>query len=148
MGVMEDIYLKAKVAAGKIGEKTSLWVDVSKLQIKLVETKSDLKTEFKNLGKVVYHACKNGESKEEAVETATKKIDTLLERVESLKIEIAMLKNKSICKNCGKANDIDDCFCSKCGENIEDACFDCSCECECEKVKKDGNEDDFKDFDE
>ncbi len=136
MGLLEEIFVKAKGAANNIGMKAGKTVDVYKLSIELSEVKIQLKAKFENIGKAVYDSMKAGDSivESEALESEIREIDELYCRAESLKKEIAILKDKSICKACGAVNSADGLYCNKCGHALE---IRCTCKAEdCEKVQE------------
>lgn len=141
MGVFEDIFLKAKGAVDAIGEKAGQYVDVSKLNIKLMELKGDLKNEYENLGKLVHKCAKSGEDGKSEINVSIAQIDNIGLRIEELKKQIATLKNKVLCKTCEHLNEQDSVFCAKCGqklskpENLENS----------QEIKEE--DDDFRDFD-
>ncbi len=137
MGVFEDIFVKAKVAVDALGEKAGQFVDVSKLNIKLAELKSDLKAEFENLGKTVYHSEKNDSDIESEIRSGIAQIDNLNLQIEELKKQIASMKNKILCKSCGSQNEEGSSYCTKCGESLSNSS---------ESPAKD-EQDDFTEFD-
>lgn len=136
MGVFEDIFVKAKVAVDALGEKAGQFVDVSKLNIKLAELKSDLRAEFENLGKTVYHSEKNDTDANSEIKSGIAQIDNLSLQIEELKNQIASMKNKVLCKSCGSQNEEGSSYCAKCGESLMDS----------SKPIQD-EEDDFTEFD-
>ena len=93
MGVLEDFFVKAKVAVDTLGEKAGQLVDVSKLNIKMAELKNDMKNEYANLGKAVYKAKKEQVEDDVTVNYEVAQIDNLNLQIEELKkqIKIAML---------------------------------------------------------
>ncbi len=136
MGVLEDIFVKAKAAAGALGEKAGQYVDVSKLNIKLAEFKSDLKSEFENLGKIVYQSEKNEIENRAGINAGVAQIDNITLQIEELKKQIASIKNKVLCNACGSQNEVDSVYCAKCGEKLSENSKSVEIE-----------EDDFSDFD-
>ena len=136
MGVLEDIFVKAKAAAGVLGEKAGQYVDVSKLNIKLAEFKSDLKSEFENLGKIVYQSEKNEVENRAGINAGIAQIDNITLQIEELKKQIASIKNKVLCNACGSQNEIDSVYCAKCGEKLSE-----------NSKSTEVEEDDFSDFD-
>ncbi len=136
MGVLEDIFVKAKAAAGALGEKAGQYVDVSKLNIKLAEFKSDLKSEFENLGKIVYQSEKNEVENRAGINAGVAQIDNITLQIEELKKQIASIKNKVLCNACGSQNEVDSVYCAKCGEKLSENSKSAEVE-----------EDDFSDFD-
>ncbi len=136
MGVLEDIFVKAKAAAGALGEKAGQYVDVSKLNIKLAEFKSDLKSEFENLGKIVYQSEKNEVENRAGINAGIAQIDNITLQIEELKKQIASIKNKVLCNACGSQNEVDSVYCAKCGEKLSE-----------NSKSTEVEEDDFSDFD-
>lgn len=136
MGVLEDIFVKAKAAAGALGEKAGQYVDVSKLNIKLAEFKSDLKSEFENLGKIVYQSEKNEVENRAGINAGVAQIDNITLQIEELKKQIASIKNKVLCNACGSQNEVDSVYCAKCGEKLSE-----------NSKSTEVEEDDFSDFD-
>lgn len=121
MGVFEDIFVKAKGAVDALGEKAGQFVDVSKLNIKMAELKSDLKNEYEALGKTVYNCEKNHIDNASEVTNASLRIDSIYMQIEELKKQVAKMKNKVLCKECGNANNVNDSYCGKCGKELKNS---------------------------
>ncbi len=121
MGVFEDIFVKAKGAVDALGEKAGQFVDVSKLNIKMAELKSDLKNEYEALGKTVYNCEKNHIDSASEVTNASLRIDSIYMQIEELKKQVAKMKNKVLCKECGNANNVNDSYCGKCGKELKNS---------------------------
>lgn len=119
MAVFEDIFIKAKGAVDALGEKAGQFVDVSKLNIKTAELKSDLKNEYEALGKTVYNCEKNHIDSTSEIANASLRIDSIYMQIEELKKQVARMKNKVICKECGNANNVCDSYCGKCGKELK-----------------------------
>lgn len=119
MKAFEEFISKAKGAVDVIGEKAGQLVDVSKQNLKLMDLKSQLKSEFEALGKVVYE--NYGKNNDEDLELASRiqSIKLITEEIEKLKMQIAFTKNKILCKSCGYNNEIGSLYCAKCGENLK-----------------------------
>lgn len=124
MGLLEEIFVKAKGAANNLGAKAGKTVDVYKLSIELSEVKTQMKAKFENIGKAVYNSMKSGDSivESRALEGEIKEIDELYCKIEALEKEIAILKDKTICKACGAVNPSDGLYCNKCGHTLEIRC--------------------------
>ena len=144
MGVLEDLFVKAKDAVGVIGEKAGQFMDVSKLNIRKVELENDLKTEYENLGKIVYKSEKNQKRDDAAINYEIAQIDNISMQIEDVKNQIAVMKNKTICKSCGQANEMSSTYCAKCGSALSKEC-ECGKDAECSDKSED---DDFSEFDE
>ena len=136
MGVLEDVFVKAKATFDAIGEKAGQIVDVSKLNIRMVELKSDMKNEYETLGKVVYKAKKENVEDDVTINYEIAQIDNLNMQIEELKKQIATMKNKVLCTSCGEPNEIGAHYCSKCGDQIGG------------NTVEDGIKDDFEEFEE
>ena len=142
MGILndlEEIVVKAKAAATALGEKAGQYVDISKLKFKLIELKSDLKSEFENLGKITYENSKNNIEDSSNITVCVAQIDNLKLQIEELERQMAAMKNKVICHACRSQNEIGAVYCTKCGEKISDVI---------ETTEALSAEDDFLDFEE
>jgi len=134
MGIFENFFMKAKGAVDALGEKAGQFVDVSKLNIRVAELKSDLKNEFEALGKTVYNCEKNHLDAAQETNTFVSNIDNIYIQIEELKKQIAEMKNKVICKFCSGANENNAIYCGKCGKKLDTT------------ANKAKDEDDFSDF--
>ncbi|MBR0423478.1 MAG: zinc ribbon domain-containing protein [Clostridia bacterium] len=121
MGMFENFFMKAKGAVDALGEKAGQFVDVSKLNIRVAELKSDLKNEFESLGKTVYNCEKNHIDAAQETNTFVSNIDNIYIQIEELKKQIAEMKNKVICKFCNSANENNAIYCGKCGKKLDNA---------------------------
>ena len=121
MGMFENFFMKAKGAVDALGEKAGQFVDVSKLNIRVAELKSDLKNEFETLGKTVYNCEKNHIDAAQETNTFISNIDNIYIQIEELKKQIAEMKNKVICKYCNAANENNAIYCVKCGKKLDNS---------------------------
>lgn len=143
MKPFEELISRAKGAVDVIGEKAGQFVDVSKLNLKLIELKSSLRGEFEGLGKIVYECNDEKMMENQQIKTQIQVIKQLSQEIENLKTQIAFAKNKILCKSCGHHNEINSSYCAKCGENLKS-------EEKQEKVNENSaqiDEDDFAEFD-
>ena len=142
MGILndlEEILVKAKAAATVLGEKAGQYVDISKLKFKLIELKSDLKSEYENLGKCTYENNKKNIENSSDITVCIAQIDNLKLQIEELERQMATMKNKVICHACRSQNEINAVYCTKCGKKISDVI---------ETAEASSAEDDFLDFEE
>jgi hypothetical protein len=121
MGILEEMYVKAKTAFGILGGKAGQLVDISRLKIKIAEHESNQKREFEQLGRVIYFSKKNGNSDEADIDSRIAQIDELNEKVKYVRAEIDDLKNKIVCGNCKNKNEKDSSFCANCGTCLENS---------------------------
>ena len=99
-------------------EKTSKIAKEAKLRMKMNENKSDINDVYKEIGKKVYERHvreENIDIKTELEEECTK-IDVLAAEIETCLKSILELKDKKQCPKCHYELDLEDVFCSKCGE--------------------------------
>ena len=121
------------------GEKAGQYVDISKLKFKLIELKSDLKSEYENLGKCTYENNKKNIENSSDITVCIAQIDNLKLQIEELERQMATMKNKVICHACRSQNEINAVYCTKCGKKISDVI---------ETAEASSAEDDFLDFEE
>ena len=118
---MEKILSEIKNAADKVAKKSGELVELSKIKLNIVSTKSSIEDQFNVLGKLVYNSRKeNSEDISEKFEETIEKIDRLYDKLSKLDEMSAQVSNKKICPNCKKANNIDADFCSKCGLGLSE----------------------------
>ena len=120
MKTLEDLISKAKGAVDVIGEKAGQFASVSKLNLKVMDAKTQLKHELEALGKIVYENFGSDIQDSAEVATQIQTIKELHSKIESLKSQIAFMKNKILCKSCGNQNEAGSLFCAKCGENLKE----------------------------
>ena len=121
MKSLEEFISRAKGAVDVIGEKAGQFVDVSRLNVKLLEVKSQIKSELEELGKIAYESYSEEEGIENKPEILAqiKCLKVLYEKSEKIKLQIAFMKNKILCKTCGFNNEVGSLYCAKCGENLK-----------------------------
>ncbi len=119
---MDRIISEIKNTADKVAKKSGELVELSKTKLNIANTKSDISTNFKLLGEMVYIAQRdNTEVNPERFEEIITKIDVLYERLAELNEIANGLMNKKLCPECNKTNEINAAFCSACGYQYNDA---------------------------
>ena len=53
------------------------------------------------------------------IATQIQAVKGMYEQVEKIKLQIAFMKNKILCKSCGYNNEAGSLYCTKCGENLK-----------------------------
>ena len=120
MEILENVLTKTKAIMNVVGEKVNEFVDVSKTNIKISELKSELKSEYEKLGKLMYESRKNNiEEINSEINKFVSKIDLIYNKMEKLKTKIAMSKNKTICKSCNSLNEDKAIYCKSCGKKLD-----------------------------
>lgn len=90
----------------------------AKLKIEIAENKERIKEFYEELGRKVYenHIREENIDIQDLINTDCLKIDELSKQIENARKEILVLNNKKMCKKCFAEIEINDMFCSKCGE--------------------------------
>ncbi|MBR2046835.1 MAG: zinc ribbon domain-containing protein [Agathobacter sp.] len=118
---MDNIFNKAKEsisAAGKgFSQKANDVSDLAKVSLKIKEEEKQIELLIQELGKQFY-ATKLEEAKKYFPEL-TETIVNISAQLEKDRVELAFLKGKKICPNCGTEIDLDSKCCTECGTNVE-----------------------------
>ena len=101
-----------------VAEKTGNFVDITKLNIALNDTDKKIEEIYKKIGETVYQAYSEGLSANDDFSDFCEEIDAFVAEQESLKAQIAELKNSVACPVCGQINDKNREFCSKCSSTL------------------------------
>lgn len=116
-----DIFSKAKEslsAAGKgFSQKASDVSGLAKVTMKIKEEEKQLDQSLKELGALLFN--QNNEESKQLFPQQTENIRQLYAALQSDKEELAYLKGKKICPNCGAELDGDVQRCTSCGMNVE-----------------------------
>ena len=120
MKVFDDVIINAKSIACDFSKKAGKAIDISKLKISAAEIKADINKKFKELGKLVYRAKKEGADAEVAIENLMNEIELLYEALDAVEEEIVALRSKVICPVCKSENPSEALFCNACGSSLMD----------------------------
>lgn len=120
MGLFEDVVVNAKSAVNVFSKKAGELVDVSKLKINSAELHNEMSKKFEQIGKETYNSVKNDGNINEQVKILIVEIDKLYQELDQINQQIAVMKNKCKCKECGCINNQDSFYCCKCGAKIVD----------------------------
>lgn len=116
-----DLFNRAKdsfAAAGKgFSQKASDVSGIARVTMKMKEEEKQLQTALNELGTQLYNL-RNEDAKVMFPEL-TEQIRTLYAEMEKDRIELAFLKGKKVCPNCGVELDADVQCCTSCGINVE-----------------------------
>ena len=116
-----DLFNKAKdsfVAAGKgFSQKANDVSGIARVTMKMKEEEKQLQNAISELGASLYNQ-RNAEAKAMFPEL-TEQIRILYAQLEKDRVELAFLKGKKICPNCGAELDAEIQCCTSCGINVE-----------------------------
>lgn len=119
MGLFEDVVVNAKTAVNVVGKKAGQMVDISKLRINAADLNNEISKRFEALGRVIYDAKKTENDSAELVNECVAAIDELYEQLDAVNEQISSLRCRVVCKQCGEENSAEACFCSKCGNKLD-----------------------------
>ncbi|MBQ4109318.1 MAG: hypothetical protein IJC74_00390 [Clostridia bacterium] len=115
----ENVKDTVKETAGKAVEKSNQLIDITKLNFKVSDLKSDIEKTYKAIGLKIFEDYKSGEATPDEIAELCKLIEENYEKIEALKSEIADIKNMKKCPECGKYISADSSFCSDCGAKAD-----------------------------
>ncbi len=120
---IRDGALKAKDEAEKITkvavQKTSNAVSKAKLGYAVSETENKINELFTELGRILYNEYKNGGEFPENISEICQQAEKLYEEIETVKEQIAKIKNAVVCPACGEYNHAENVFCARCGNKLK-----------------------------
>ena len=117
--LFDDFMDKAKSVADTATRKTGDVVDMGKLRYEIKQTQWDIEKTYAKLGAIVYESKKSSENYDEVIDLAVSEIDSLCGKPQELEIRLRTYKKVVKCQNCGKENDQNFLFCSRCGSNLQ-----------------------------
>ena len=119
MGV-KSVLGKARDIVSLAGKKTGNAVEVSKLNIALMQRKSMLQSTFERIGSLYYlKERKELTGENTLLEICLDEVDSLSSEIASLTSEIELITKGKICTHCGFRNEASAFYCSSCGLSIE-----------------------------
>lgn len=128
---IKRIWDKICASAGAAGEFASKTVDsagkkatnvynVSKINLKIFDLKTDIDILYKEIGRLIYAAHTNEETSTEELDARLLAIDEKNGQIEELRAQLESAKEAKKCRECGKINERDSAFCSGCGAQLND----------------------------
>lgn len=126
---MDDFVEKIKQGAAKVFDeaekvtnaavnKTGSVLNQTRVGYAINASEAKIKALCAEIGNFVYDEYKRGNEFPEDINERLKKIDSLYEEINELKLKLADLKNSKICPSCNAFNDNENTYCAKCGEKI------------------------------
>ena len=118
-GLLDEFKGKAKNVYGVASKATGDVVEMGKVHYQIKQTQWEIEKTYAKLGSYVYDARKGEEGLEEIINLAIAEVDALGEKLDELERRLRGYKKVDKCPSCGKENDVDACYCSRCGEALE-----------------------------
>jgi rRNA maturation endonuclease Nob1 len=120
MSILDDVLNKTKTAVDITAKKTGELVELTKANVKIMDTQNTIDKAFAEIGKMVYNSSKGRGDYAEEIEQKIAAIDELNEKLNELREEIASIKGIIVCRSCGKENSVSNAYCSACGSSLKD----------------------------
>ena len=118
-GFFGEFKVKAKSVYGAASKAASEAADIGKVHYQIKQTQWEIEKGYAKLGSIVYDSKKGSENLEEAIALAVADVDALNEKLEDLEKRLRSYKRVGKCDSCSKENEIDACFCARCGVALE-----------------------------
>lgn len=118
MGILDDVFDKAKNVANMAGKKTEEFVEVSKLKLEENQLKGDLEKAFAKLGHIMYELLKSDSENQKLVGACVEEIDEIAARLNTIENRVAEAKKQVKCPVCGINNQVEAYYCHRCGSRL------------------------------
>lgn len=107
----------AAKTADTAGKEATKVFNKSKHGVNILELNADIDRLYKEIGKLMYAAHKDGAENAELIEEKLVEIDAKFSEIEALRDKIDELSDVKTC-SCGAKNDKDASYCKNCGSEI------------------------------
>ena len=125
MNKFEDLFYefkgKAKDMYGVASKATGEMVEMGKVRYSIKQTQWEIEKTYAKLGEVIYETKKGATGLDDAINLAVAEVDSLQEKLDDLEARLRAYKKVGKCMSCGKENETESCFCSRCGAKLEKA---------------------------
>lgn len=115
MSILDDIAKGATDAVNFAAKKTGEVTGVAKMKLALHSEQSNLDECYKIIGKLTHDAKRENKDNTAAIDAKMAEADSLCDKIESIKREIADVQDSVICKTCQTKINKDYEFCPVCG---------------------------------
>lgn len=109
---------KTKEATISVGKKANDLVEITKINLEIVDLENDIDDLYKEIGIFVFNSYKNGTEIPESIKDKCKIIEEKSLKVMELKQKASDYKSTVFCPKCKTENDRANQFCSYCGQKI------------------------------
>lgn len=99
-----------------VAKKAKEIAEITNLSSQVASKENSIRALYTEIGKIVYGNYKD-DKQEEVIDKFTA-IDTYLEEIDALKVQMKALKGIQVCDTCGAEVDINSDFCPKCGAKM------------------------------
>ncbi len=121
MSDFNSVFSKVKHIVNAAGRGTSVAVEISKLNLKIMQVNTMLQSTYERIGTLYYEQERKGVNNSDKLTLCALEVDDMLLELADLGEKIAVLKRGVICPKCRTVNPTHSGYCSRCGANIAKA---------------------------
>lgn len=119
MEFINDAVEKVKEVAGTAYKITEGAVITQKQKLDIASLEHKLNKEYTLLGKTYYRFVKSENGDTEELDKIIESVSEKIAEIKEAKKELAEMKNRRICPECGKHVDSDSAYCNYCGKKFD-----------------------------
>ena len=115
---MEKIISDIKKTVDGLTKKSGEIVEITKVKLAISDTKNQIDSRLRALGKLVYDASGPEYSEDNSADSLIEELNELYSQLKEHEERLASLKCEVICPKCGFSCSEDSVFCKKCGAKL------------------------------
>ena len=108
----------ASDAAYSVGQRATQMLSVGKLNIRLLDLKTEVNAQLREVGELIYATHTGDPTDSDVLLAKLQTIDDLHAQIGQLSAELAKAKGGKVCPGCGAVSEKDDVFCRECGKKL------------------------------
>ena len=119
MSILDSVKKTLTKTAKDAAKVSGDLVEQTKLKIKAIDIKDEIDSRYTQIGKLYYGVVENENDDAEKIEKLVGEITELKGALAEIEAEIKISKKVCKCQACDTENDVDDAYCSKCGNKLK-----------------------------
>ena len=114
MDIFDKIIKKVEKTTKVVMQKSTDVVEITKVKLAISDTKNQIDSRLRALGKLVYDASGPEYSEDNSADSLIEELNELYSQLKEHEERLASLKSEVICPKCGLSCSEDSVFCKKC----------------------------------